>query len=175
MCAEWQKHRFMPWMRHKWVMIHCGAHGEHLSRYSICMRPFQLESGERFPDIQLRDRMTTADLQKRGKHSCLPMAVSSLPFKPNGNESEDPDSLPWGRQHSAAVLRTAPLLLSFWHLTLFFGSMRLPFHSVFKVYRAGFSLSFTLTWMLLILRVALFTIILFKDQTEHFTKLQLSI
>lgn len=88
-------------------MIHCGAHGEHLSRYSICMRPLQLERGAHFPDIQLRDRMTTVDLEKRGKHSCLPMAVQSLTFKLNGIESEDPDSVPKGTRQSTVLLGMA--------------------------------------------------------------------
>lgn len=61
-------------------MIHCGAHGEHLSRYSICMRLLQLEGEANFPGIQLRDRMATVDIEKRGKHSCLPVELQSPTF-----------------------------------------------------------------------------------------------
>lgn len=54
--------------------------------------------------------MTTVDLEKRGKHSCLPMAVQSLTFKLNLKvklESEDPVSVPKGKRQSTVLLGMA--------------------------------------------------------------------
>lgn len=68
-------------------MIHCGAHGEHQPRYSICMWLWQLEREAQFPGVQLRDRMVTVATEKRGEHSCSPRELQSPSVKLHGFRS----------------------------------------------------------------------------------------